>query len=209
MDFIHNNGSSSSASSSSNNNIIVVEEEDLYKEALIVSPVENEDGYYPLSFAPAPNYIQGNTRREKEESLQDRLNNIYYTGTTNMHTKSTHISSSLNNTSTNTTANNRSRSNSTSNNNNLSAVVTRIESTTISMMMSISKEVVINYSIHDCSSYSGSYHPQHIRVNKPTQQASRWSSGLHDHEQYITIKFDTPIVARKLCCICFSEKSIN
>ncbi|KAI8047936.1 Muskelin N-terminus-domain-containing protein [Thamnidium elegans] len=64
--------------------------------------------------------------------------------------------------------------------------------------MAMSKEVVLNYTIHDYSSHSGSYHPHHISVNKPTQQASRWSSGLHDHEQYVTVKFDRPVVARSI-----------
>ncbi|KAI8639074.1 Muskelin N-terminus-domain-containing protein [Parasitella parasitica] len=64
--------------------------------------------------------------------------------------------------------------------------------------MGKAKEVQLSYTIFDYSSHSGSYHPQNIMVNKPTQQASRWSSGLHDHEQYITIKLDKTAVARSI-----------
>lgn len=119
------------------------------------------------------NMIQGNNKRYNQQStLQSRLNNIYYTSTP----KKTDSS--------------------------IIAALTRQHMTRASQissisMMAMSKEVILNYAIHDYSSHSGSYHPQHICVNKPTQQASRWSSGLHDHEQFITIKFDKPVVARK------------
>jgi hypothetical protein len=67
----------------------------------------------------------------------------------------------------------------------------------VASMMANAKTIKLPYTIHDYSSHSGSYHPQNICVNQPTQQASRWSSGLHDHEQYITIKFEKPVVARE------------
>jgi hypothetical protein len=136
----------------------------------------------PLSFMP-PNYSQGNKRYfhdlETRKSIQNRLNSIYYTTSP----AATESSTSMN-----------------------LAALTRQHMTRASLisnsgstssMMANAKTVKLAYSIHDHSSHSGSYHPQNICVNLPTQQASRWSSGLHDHEQYITIKFDTPVVARK------------
>ncbi|KAI8384170.1 Muskelin N-terminus-domain-containing protein [Blakeslea trispora] len=65
-------------------------------------------------------------------------------------------------------------------------------------MIAKSKQVKLPYTIHDYSSYSGSYHPMNITINQPTQQASRWSSGLNNHEQFVTIKFDKPVVARNI-----------
>ena len=55
----------------------------------------------------------------------------------------------------------------------------------------------LGYSIFDQSSQSGSYHPQNICKDDPTEQSSRWSSGSHDQYQYITIKLDKPTVACK------------
>lgn len=53
----------------------------------------------------------------------------------------------------------------------------------------------IQYSIHDYSSHSGTYYPQNITVNNPTEQSSRWSSGSHDQSQYITLKLEKPVIA--------------
>lgn len=135
--------------------------------------------YHPFSYM-SHNQAQSNNKRCNNSNipstLQTRLNNIYYTTSP---TKNSSIASLTR------------------------EHMTRAAQLSSASMMAMSKEVVLPYTIHDYSSHSGSYHPQHIRENKPTQQASRWSSGLHDHEQYITIKFDTPVVARKL-----SEKYI-
>ncbi|KAI8905071.1 Muskelin N-terminus-domain-containing protein [Gorgonomyces haynaldii] len=49
---------------------------------------------------------------------------------------------------------------------------------------------VISYDIHSASSHSANYHPRHIKVNKPQDQSSRWSSGSNNHMQYITLKLD-------------------
>ncbi|CEG84146.1 hypothetical protein RMATCC62417_17991 [Rhizopus microsporus] len=60
----------------------------------------------------------------------------------------------------------------------------------------------IQYSIHDYSSHSGTYYPQNITVNNPTEQSSRWSSGSHDQSQYITLKLEKPVIA---CEILFGK----
>ncbi|KAI8376660.1 Muskelin N-terminus-domain-containing protein [Choanephora cucurbitarum] len=65
-------------------------------------------------------------------------------------------------------------------------------------MVAKAKQAKLPYTIHDFSSYSGSYHPMNITINQPTQQASRWSSGVNNHEQFITIKFEKPVVARNI-----------
>lgn len=109
-------------------------------------------------------------KRFPQTTLQSRLNNIYYTTSP---TKNSSIASLTR------------------------EHMSKASQISSASMMAMSKEEILPYTIHDYSSHSGSYHPQHICVNKPTQQGSRWSSGLHDHEQYITIKFDTPIIASK------------
>ncbi|KAI8332241.1 muskelin-like protein [Chlamydoabsidia padenii] len=58
--------------------------------------------------------------------------------------------------------------------------------------------VTIPYSIHNYSSHSGAYFPHYIVENKPTDQASRWSSGTHDQDQFITLRFSSPVVARTI-----------
>ncbi|KAH6591184.1 hypothetical protein BASA61_005038 [Batrachochytrium salamandrivorans] len=46
----------------------------------------------------------------------------------------------------------------------------------------------LEYSIHACSSYSSSYLPANILVNRPQDQSSRWSSGSNNQMQFITLK---------------------
>lgn len=60
-----------------------------------------------------------------------------------------------------------------------------------------SQDVLLTYTIYQYSSYSLYYHPQNILEDKPRNQLSRWSSGTQDSQQYITIKFDVPVIARK------------
>jgi hypothetical protein len=127
----------------------------------------NNNGFQPALRAPQ---AQSNKRFSSQGTLQSRLNNLYYTTSP---TKNSSIASLTR------------------------QHMSKASQLSSASMMAMSKEVVIPYTIHDYSSHSGSYHPQHICVNKPNQQASRWSSGLHDHDQYITIKFDTPIIASK------------
>ncbi|OAD75654.1 hypothetical protein PHYBLDRAFT_143898 [Phycomyces blakesleeanus NRRL 1555(-)] len=56
----------------------------------------------------------------------------------------------------------------------------------------------LQYSISGYSSHSASYHPQNIKVNKPNDQASRWSSSAHDQSQYITLRLEKPAVLRSI-----------
>lgn len=58
------------------------------------------------------------------------------------------------------------------------------------------KDTVLKYTIHDYSSYSLYYHPQNVLTDKPMEQLSRWSSSARDNQQYITIKFKRPVIAR-------------
>ncbi|KAG0178624.1 Muskelin 1, intracellular mediator containing kelch motif [Apophysomyces sp. BC1021] len=58
--------------------------------------------------------------------------------------------------------------------------------------------VKLPYAIFDYSSHSGSYYPQNIYHDKPTEQSSRWSSGIHDHKQFIILRLDKPVVARTI-----------
>jgi hypothetical protein len=48
----------------------------------------------------------------------------------------------------------------------------------------------ISYDINDWSSHSASYLPEHIKVNKPQDQSSRWSSGSNNQMQFITVKLE-------------------
>ena len=56
----------------------------------------------------------------------------------------------------------------------------------------------LDYDIHAWSSHSASYHPKHIKVNKPQDQSSRWSSGSNNQMQYVTIKLDKMSIIRIL-----------
>lgn len=169
MDFIeHNTNNNGNGSSSSSN-----ESNDslaLDKETLIT-----QQEYHPLSCIPPNSSSQNN----KKNSIQNRLSNIFYT-TSPMMTEATSMNVAA------LTKQHMTRASQMSNNGG-----------TVASLIAKTKQIQLSYAIHDYSSHSGSYHPQNIMVNKPTQQASRWSSGLHDHEQYITIKFEKPVVARK------------
>ncbi|KAI8333811.1 Muskelin N-terminus-domain-containing protein [Chlamydoabsidia padenii] len=71
-------------------------------------------------------------------------------------------------------------------------------SSELGALLSKSTSIPLRYSIYDYSSYSGTYHPNNIYFNTPQNQSSRWSSGSHDGTQYITIRFDQPVIARAL-----------
>ncbi|CAO3661181.1 unnamed protein product [Rhizopus stolonifer] len=60
----------------------------------------------------------------------------------------------------------------------------------------------LQYSIYSYSSHSGSYYPNNITIDNPTEQLSRWSSGSHDQTQYVTLKLERPVVA---CEILFGK----
>ncbi|XP_043224158.1 muskelin-like [Amphibalanus amphitrite] len=58
--------------------------------------------------------------------------------------------------------------------------------------------VKLTYSIHDYSSFSGSYLPKNIAEDKPNDQASRWSSENNNPPQYITLKLKQPAIVRTI-----------
>lgn len=55
---------------------------------------------------------------------------------------------------------------------------------------------VLPYEIHNYSSYAGNYIPENIVVNKPSDQASRWSSSNNNPPQFITLKLKRPSIVR-------------
>ncbi|KAI9222181.1 Muskelin N-terminus-domain-containing protein [Blastocladiella britannica] len=56
----------------------------------------------------------------------------------------------------------------------------------------------LSYAIHSCSSYAPSYPPHNIAVNKPADQASRWTSHAADQQQWLTIVLDRPAIVTHL-----------
>ncbi|CAO3593221.1 unnamed protein product [Absidia cylindrospora] len=68
----------------------------------------------------------------------------------------------------------------------------------IGALTSKASSTSLRYSVYDYSSYSGTYHPNNIYFDTPQDQSSRWSSGSHDGTQFITLRFDQPVVARAL-----------
>lgn len=48
----------------------------------------------------------------------------------------------------------------------------------------------LEYTIHKCSSHSANYVPENILVDKPSDQASRWTSESNWPPQFITLKLD-------------------
>ncbi|KAL9540450.1 hypothetical protein MBANPS3_009668 [Mucor bainieri] len=173
MDFIERNNSTNGSGSSTNSSSNDSDESLTLDKDSIMTQQQN---YHPLSCMPPNNSSQNN----KKNSIQDRLNNIFYTTSPTLSDSASMNVAAL-------TKQHMTRASQMSNNGG-----------TVASLMAKTKQVQLSYTIHDYSSHSGSYHPQHIMVNKPTQQASRWSSGLHDHEQFITIKFEKPIVARTI-----------
>ncbi|KAI7884593.1 hypothetical protein K492DRAFT_142763 [Lichtheimia hyalospora FSU 10163] len=72
----------------------------------------------------------------------------------------------------------------------------------VSKVIATKTPVRLDYTIHEYSSYCGTFHPHNIRVNKPSDQSSRWSSGTHDQTQYLVLRLDQPAVA---CSIMFGK----
>lgn len=54
----------------------------------------------------------------------------------------------------------------------------------------------LEYEVTQWSSYSAHYHPKNIMENKPTDQASRWSSGSNNQMQYLILKLNKPSIVR-------------
>ncbi|KAG1589594.1 hypothetical protein G6F47_010306 [Rhizopus delemar] len=76
------------------------------------------------------------------------------------------------------------------------------EEYTLQLAIKAAPQETLQYSIYNYSSHSGSYYPQNIAMNSPTEQSSRWSSGSHDQSQYVTLKLEKPVVA---CQILFGK----
>ncbi|KNC83387.1 hypothetical protein SARC_04353 [Sphaeroforma arctica JP610] len=47
---------------------------------------------------------------------------------------------------------------------------------------------VVGYDIASHSGFSANFRPENMMVNNPTDQASRWSTGSNNREQYICVK---------------------
>lgn len=51
---------------------------------------------------------------------------------------------------------------------------------------------VLPYRVAECSSYSAGYRPELVCEDRPTDQASRWSSATNDQHQFITLRLEQP-----------------
>ncbi|KAJ3288309.1 Muskelin 1, intracellular mediator containing kelch motif [Rhizoclosmatium sp. JEL0117] len=56
----------------------------------------------------------------------------------------------------------------------------------------------LEYDIASWSSHSAAYHPRHIRVNRPSDQGSRWSSGANNQLQFVALKLSRPAVVQTI-----------
>ncbi|KAL7749767.1 hypothetical protein RI367_004643 [Sorochytrium milnesiophthora] len=56
----------------------------------------------------------------------------------------------------------------------------------------------LKYDIHAVSTFSPTFVPANIMHNKPTDQASRWSSSVNDQNQYLTVKLERPAVVQSI-----------
>ncbi|XP_011301120.1 muskelin [Fopius arisanus] len=56
----------------------------------------------------------------------------------------------------------------------------------------------LEYRIYKCSSYSPTYVPENILVDKPLDQSSRWSSDNDNHPQYLALKLQRPSIVRSI-----------
>ncbi|GAB6029244.1 Muskelin 1, intracellular mediator containing kelch motif [Chamberlinius hualienensis] len=56
----------------------------------------------------------------------------------------------------------------------------------------------LKYTIHKFSSFSASYVPENILVNKPNDQASRWSSESNSPPQFLILKLERPAIIKSI-----------
>lgn len=75
---------------------------------------------------------------------------------------------------------------------------TSIKSNNFLQMLINEPPIKINYEIHSWSSFSSQYHPKNIMVDKPTEQASRWSSGSNNQAQFIMLKLENPAIVNSI-----------
>lgn len=56
----------------------------------------------------------------------------------------------------------------------------------------------LKYTVSSCSSHSASYVPENILEDKPSDQASRWSSDTNNPPQYLVLRLERPAVVTSL-----------
>uniref|UniRef100_A0A0K8RDC8 Putative muskelin n=1 Tax=Ixodes ricinus TaxID=34613 RepID=A0A0K8RDC8_IXORI len=56
----------------------------------------------------------------------------------------------------------------------------------------------LKYTIHKCSSYTGSYLPENNLVDKPADQYSRWSSDSNYPPQFLILKLERPAIVQSI-----------
>ncbi|XP_008476219.1 muskelin-like [Diaphorina citri] len=56
----------------------------------------------------------------------------------------------------------------------------------------------LEYSVHSYSSYSTTYVPENIKVDKSTDQSSRWSSDSNFPPQYLVLKLERPAIVKTI-----------
>uniref|UniRef100_A0A8D9A7M5 Muskelin n=1 Tax=Cacopsylla melanoneura TaxID=428564 RepID=A0A8D9A7M5_9HEMI len=56
----------------------------------------------------------------------------------------------------------------------------------------------LEYNIHSYSSYSTTYVPENIKVDKSNDQSSRWSSDSNFPRQYLVLKLDRPAIVKSI-----------
>ncbi|KAJ1943389.1 hypothetical protein GGF37_002673, partial [Kickxella alabastrina] len=57
---------------------------------------------------------------------------------------------------------------------------------------------LLPYEIQSWSSHSANFLPKNILVDRPHDQASRWSTSLNNHRQYITLRLERPALVRSI-----------
>ncbi|XP_059091782.1 muskelin-like [Tigriopus californicus] len=63
-----------------------------------------------------------------------------------------------------------------------------------SSLRELSSAFGLTYTIHSCSSFSSTYVPEHILIDDPKDQASRWSSDSNCPPQFIMLRLSRPSV---------------
>uniref|UniRef100_T1J0F1 Muskelin N-terminal domain-containing protein n=1 Tax=Strigamia maritima TaxID=126957 RepID=T1J0F1_STRMM len=56
----------------------------------------------------------------------------------------------------------------------------------------------MKYTVHKCSSFSSSYLPENIMVDKPSDQSSRWSSDSNNPPQFLTLKLEHAAIVQTI-----------
>ncbi|KAJ2602741.1 hypothetical protein H4R99_002594 [Coemansia sp. RSA 1722] len=57
---------------------------------------------------------------------------------------------------------------------------------------------LLPYEIHSWSSHSANFLPNNILVDRPHDQASRWSTVVNNHRQFITLRLERPALVRSI-----------